>query len=161
MAAPEAMRFGCSPEVDAYSGEEFRPPSPRTTLRTGAGHIHIDDEVAREYPLILAKALDLYLGIPSLLLDTSGAERRELYGRAGSIRHKDYGIEYRVLSNFWTADEKLISWVWQQVERAIGHVKASMDIPCTIQETISNNDLSMAGDLCVFYSLLPCKEEIR
>ena len=157
MAAPEAMRFGCSPEVDAYDGSEFSPPSPRTTLRTGAGHIHIDDEVARDHPLILAKALDLYLGVPSLLLDEAGAERRDLYGRPGSIRIKSYGIEYRVLSNFWTADEGLIRWVWQQVERAIGHVQTNMELPCTIQEVINTNDLQMARELSVFYSLLPCE----
>ena len=46
-----------------------------------------------------------------MLLD-DGAKRRELYGKAGAYRVKPYGVEYRVLSNFWLKSPALMQWVY-------------------------------------------------
>ena len=51
--------------------------------------------------------MDYTLGLDSLLLD-SDTRRRSMYGRAGSFRFKEYGIEYRTLSNFWIKNNKSI-----------------------------------------------------
>ncbi len=47
---------------------------------------------------------DLFLGLPSAGADKQG-KRRELYGKAGRYRPTSYGIEYRVLSNYWLFNE--------------------------------------------------------
>jgi hypothetical protein len=59
------------------------------------------------YCAAIVRELDYYLGLPSLKWDTDG-RRRKLYGKAGAFRPKPYGLEYRVLSNKWLSDEKLI-----------------------------------------------------
>jgi hypothetical protein len=64
------------------------------------------------------KQLDWYLGGWSLKHD-SDPTRRTLYGRAGACRLKSYGVEYRVLSNFWmtTADRRKA--VWNRMQLAV------------------------------------------
>jgi hypothetical protein len=52
-------------------------------------------------------------------MDKAGAERRKLYGGAGAYREKDYGFEYRTLSNFWVFDPKLTKWAFEQTDRAV------------------------------------------
>lgn len=122
----EAKELGCSADFNAYTGKENPKPNEDAPYRTAAGHVHIgwtagaslEDpehlEVCRE----LTKILDLYLGVPSVLKD-SDSKRRELYGQAGAFRPKEYGLEYRVLSNFWLKSKKDMEWVYQQVTRAV------------------------------------------
>jgi hypothetical protein len=77
-----------------------------------------DDTLAMKEKVLMAKILDMYLGIPSVILDQD-TQRRQTYGKAGSFRPKDYGLEYRVLSNFWSFNDNLIRWVFNQVEDAV------------------------------------------
>ena len=49
------------------------------------------------------------IGLPAVLIDTD-KQRRKLYGKAGSMRHKDYGVEYRTVSNFWLSSQELTPW---------------------------------------------------
>jgi hypothetical protein len=51
-------------------------------------------------------------------MDT-GDLRKELYGKAGAYRGKEYGVEYRSLSNYWVFDPKLTKWIWSSVDRAM------------------------------------------
>lgn len=112
---PNALEFGCSPDVNAWSGKAVPPPkSEGNTLRTAGGHIH----VGYDNPSIgtnedLVKMMDFVIGLPSLLIDTDKL-RRKLYGKAGSMRHKQYGVEYRTLSNFWLNSSELMSWVYDK-----------------------------------------------
>ena len=55
--------------------------------------------------------LDVYLGLDSLTYDKD-VERRELYGKAGAFRPKEYGVEYRVLSNAWLISPLLMGRVY-------------------------------------------------
>lgn len=115
---PAALEFGCSPEMNAYEMQDIMPPSCEAgnTFRSGGGHIHIGHLGGPDYPcrdfmgrFWLARVMDLFLGLPSILIDNdpTSQDRRKLYGGAGNMRPKEYGIEYRTLSNFWLACPRL------------------------------------------------------
>lgn len=109
----EAKELGCEPDFNAYTMDINPRPNADTPFRTASGHIHIGwtngvdphDAGHFEACATLAKMLDVYLGITSLLWDEDD-RRRELYGKAGSFRPKPYGMEYRTLSNRWLRADK-------------------------------------------------------
>ena len=113
--------MGCDPDFDAYSGIEIEHKAGNQPFRTAAGHIHIgwtndeDPFSAAHYQSCrtLAKELDIWLGLPSVLFDPESAPRRQLYGRAGSFRPKPYGLEYRVMGNWWIDNEKATRLVYR------------------------------------------------
>lgn len=109
----QAMEFGCTPEHSAWTNKEMdRPDGAKTRLRTAGGHIHIGYKNPNKLDsLALVQMLDFTLGLPSLALDPDN-QRRKLYGKAGSMRFKEYGVEYRPLSNFWLNSEELMSWAY-------------------------------------------------
>lgn len=119
---PKALEFGCDPDRNAYTADWNPTPAADSTIRTAGGHVHLgldraltnDDTIAR----MMCKAMDLYVGIPSVLLDED-TERRELYGKAGAYRQKPYGIEYRTLSNFWIHKDNFRKWVFHASEDAL------------------------------------------
>lgn len=112
---PNAVEFGCSPEMNAWSNRKLKSPDGESTcLRTAGGHIHVGyDNPDDSTNLSIVKMMDYTLGLPSLLCDTDNT-RRKLYGKAGSMRHKQYGVEYRTLSNFWLNSQELMSWVYDK-----------------------------------------------
>lgn len=122
----EAKELGCSADLNAYTGGENPKPDAEVPFRTAAGHVHIGwtemmDINSPEHMEVcceLTKVLDLYLGVPSVLLD-SDTKRRSLYGAAGAFRSKTYGLEYRVLSNFWLKTPELMRWVYDQTSKAV------------------------------------------
>lgn len=123
----EALELGCDPDYNAYTGKENIKPNGDTNLRTAAGHVHLGwtsgadphDDAHFESCRSLTRQLDFFLGIPSLILDEHGDERRQLYGKAGAFRPKSYGCEYRVLSNFWLRNKMLTEWVFVTAQAAI------------------------------------------
>lgn len=132
----EAKELGCQPDFNAYTMQENPRPNANTTLRTASGHIHIGftegADVKDEAHIIkcctLAKHLDFYLGIRSLEWDKD-TQRRELYGKAGAIRIKPYGLEYRVLSNAWLEKEELVRFVYRQTLACIEDLKTNGALP--------------------------------
>lgn len=127
---PEAaVNIGCEPDFNAYTGQLNTPPNQKQLMRTAAGHIHIgwtDDRDPfddRHFASCcrLVKQLDYYLGVPSVLLDKTptAALRREMYGKAGTFRPKTYGVEYRVLSNFWVDIIEYRDWIYHQIISAV------------------------------------------
>ena len=110
---PEKVKeLGCNPDFNAYEEGVNMAPEQHPTMRTAAGHIHLGwtenrDPMDPQHFLsccILIKNLDVFLGVPSVLMDKEGGERRKMYGKAGCFRPKSYGCEYRSLSNFWLKD---------------------------------------------------------
>ena len=125
-----AQTFGCDPDYNAYTGDENPRPEAGEggRLRTAGGHIHVgysdsDEHSARE----LVKAMDLFLAIPSMFMD-SDTRRRTMYGNAGAFRKKSYGVEYRTLSNFWIANERLMTWAFENTMKAIEFVNQGKEV---------------------------------
>lgn len=130
----EASELGCSPDFNAYTKMANPRPNADTPFRTASGHVHIgwtteavdiNNEGHLEACRALTKALDVYLGIPSLAWDNDD-RRRSLYGAAGAFRPKPYGMEYRVLSNKWITQPHLRKLVYFNTMDAI---KATFDNP--------------------------------
>ena len=127
----EAKELGCDPDFNAYTLETNPRPDNNTTLRTAAGHVHVGfcegaDVTSPEHMqrcATLVKQLDCYLGLPSLLWDND-TKRRSMYGKAGAFRPKPYGVEYRVLSNAWLKNEKLMRLVFKYSNLAVENLLA-------------------------------------
>jgi len=133
---PQALEFGCEPDFNAWTKEmNPRPVATNASLRSAGGHVHVG---TRENPIEVIRAMDLFLGVPSIKID-SGTLRRQLYGKAGCYRQKPYGCEYRTLSNFWIFSEKLIEWVYNQTEKAIQFVEAGNTIDDKDGHTIQHD----------------------
>lgn len=124
LQSEQAQHFGCDPDYNAYTFEPNIVGRGNPLLRTAGGHIHIGyDNNNPEKSFEIVKAMDLFLGLPSIILDTD-TERRKMYGKAGAYRIKRYGVEYRVLSTFWTENSQLIEWAFNSTQEAIDFVNA-------------------------------------
>ena len=123
-----AKELGCMPDFNAWTGDVNPSPRPDVEgLRTASGHLHIGwtenvdlstnvDHLGHCNDLV--KQLDWYLGYWSLQPDPDST-RRALYGKAGACRYKNYGVEYRVLSNFWLTSSSRRLAVWNRMQQAI------------------------------------------
>lgn len=117
-----AFVFGCEPDFNAWTSDmNGKPKASDPGLRTAGGHIHIGyshlESPSMELNYQLVQMCDILLGLPSVLMDNDD-ERRELYGKAGSLRHKMYGVEYRTLSNFWIFSDELMGWAYESAVAA-------------------------------------------
>ena len=121
LSHPEARAFGCSPDFDAYDQDVNVVPegAAKSNLRSCGGHIHIGRDGIEDIDAVCAttKAMDVFLGLTSLLLDKdpTSPRRRSLYGKAGCHRPKPYGLEYRALGNFWVSHPTLTRLMWHLV----------------------------------------------
>lgn len=116
LADPRARVFGCDPDFDAWDlVPNPKPYCADENLRSAGGHIHVgmDDATSKER-IEMVRALDILLGVPLAFLDPE-SQRRELYGKAGACRFKEYGVEYRTPSNIWLKSEKLMEVVAKTV----------------------------------------------
>lgn len=127
-APDKAKELGCSPDFNAWTGEVNPPPADPDNpfLRTASGHLHIGwsdhEDVCDPQHLLncndLVRQFDWYLGGWSVKED-SDPTRRRLYGKAGACRYKPYGVEYRVLSNFWVNNRERRLAIWNRMQLAI------------------------------------------
>lgn len=122
-----AQELGCNPDFNGWTQDVNPRPDPDgQPYRTASGHLHIGwtdgaDVEDKEHFLLcckVARQLDYYLGMPSLLWDADDT-RRQLYGKAGAFRPKSYGMEYRVLSNRWLDSEPLMRWIYNTIQVAM------------------------------------------
>jgi len=121
-ADPEARRFGCAPDFNAYTLTTNTSEIDATNhpYRYAGGHIHLgvsspyvkkssgEGKMAKteEGHLRIIRLLDLILGIPCVLLDDSEEARRR---RAGCFRPTPYGVEYRTPSCWWIKSPTTVS----------------------------------------------------
>jgi len=150
-----AQEFGCDPDYNAYTqAPNPRPKTDNKNLRSAGGHVHVGTE---NNVFHMTKTMDLLLGVPSLLIDTD-EDRRKLYGKAGCFRPKDYGLEYRTLSNFWIWSPSTVEWVYNQTLSADQTCKEfnetlKDDQWSIIQQCINNNDKETARQLVNNYNI--------
>ena len=105
----------------------------------------------------IIKTMDLFVGIPSVIQEPEN-DRKKLYGKAGAFRFKEYGVEYRTVSNYYLENEKLTKWVFGATIKALDFVNDErMDeieaVAEIIQEAINNNDKVLAGNLINQFNL--------
>lgn len=150
-----AQTLGCEPDWNVWTRDTNPTPTPPATLRTAAGHIHVSwKNPDVEHQFALGKALDLFLGIPSLLV-TKKNPRRELYGKAGAVRFKPYGLEYRTLDNFWIGEKPYRQHVFNMVYYTADRlnkeheflVNALDDYSDEITSSINNHNVDQALSL--------------
>lgn len=122
---PRALEFGCEPDFNAWKGGEVnpRPRAANRQLRSAGGHIHVGFNGENLDPILVVKALDLFIGVGMMKYDND-TQRRMLYGKAGAMRFKSYGVEYRTPSNAWLQSDETIRYVWKQQERALEFVRS-------------------------------------
>lgn len=131
---PEALVLGCDPDYNSWTGLANERPDGDRPMRTASGHVHIgwrapkevgykeQEEAAR-----VGRQMDFFLGLPSLFYD-SDTQRREMYGKAGCVRYKPYGVEYRTLSNAWLKTDTLKRWVFRAASRGMEFIEHGIDL---------------------------------
>lgn len=153
----QAKTFGCDRSFNAWTYEVNPAPNNKTNLRTCGGHIHIGyDQPDDKSRIAIIRTLDLFLNIPSLILDKDD-DRKSMYGKAGEFRAKDYGVEFRGLSNYWLQTQSHVKTIFNGIDLAIDFVNCGEEISDSdqllIQETINTNDKKMAYKLINKYEL--------
>lgn len=126
MDLPNSREIGCNPDYCAYTLTQNDMPKQfftKTNGRAAGGHFHIggdkDDMICHPFMKpIFVFMLDLFVGIPSTIMDCSvnSFKRRKLFGQAGCHREKTYGLEYRVLSPFWLRNPSTASLMYRLIE---------------------------------------------
>lgn len=157
---PHALTLGCEPDFNAWIEAMNPRPEPPFQMRTAAAHVHVswvdpDDEQRWEF----VRALDVFLGLPSIL-QTPPNRRRQLYGKAGACRIKNYGVEYRVLDNFFIDNEKLAQQVGSKVYECADAISANdllrqeiRNNGDEIQRAINEHDQAAAKDLMMYFNV--------
>lgn len=157
---PHALTMGCDPDFSVWTGDVNPRPEPPEQMRTAAGHVHISWEggVTYETQTLVGKCCDVWLGLPHILA-TEKNDRRKLYGKAGCIRPKDFGIEYRTLDCSWVRDYRLRKHVFHNAQALFSAIRNSDNLGNIIdswgdeiQHAINEHDKNVAAKVMkVFY----------
>lgn len=119
-AHPLHVELGCQPSWNAYKMRGEAVINPRKlAYRFAGGHMHFGTwtPYRPNYEKIV-KTLDSILGVWSVGVaqHMDNSIRRKYYGLAGEYRKPKYaagyGVEYRVLSNFWLASPSILQLTW-------------------------------------------------
>lgn len=153
-----AQTFGCDPDNCVWTKSiNEKPSSDNKNLRSAGGHIHVGyDNPSIKVSEAIVKAMDLFLAVPSVLQEPDN-ERKQLYGKAGCFRFKDYGVEYRTISNYYVDNDGLMKWAFDSSMMAVDFVNSRKRIGKVlgekIQRAINNVDKKMAESLVKEFNL--------
>jgi hypothetical protein len=160
LATQQCSEFGCSESFNAYTFEANSKPNPNVNYRTSGLHLHVGvpEKWLEKDQVKFIKYMDLFLGLPSMLIDLDD-RRRELYGKAGEYRRDKRGkyscVEYRVLGSGLLSDPLLLSWVYDQTIAAINAYNENTinidEIP--LEGIINNNNKEHAFQVCDSYGI--------
>lgn len=141
---PRSWVFGCEPDFNVWKMEDNPKPIPNQ-WRAAGGHVHIGFEGTNIDKVNLTKYLDSTLGALFSLLDPDD-KRKKMYGTAGSLRFKDYGIEYRTLSNYWLSHPLLTKVVFDTAYQGANLIQQSklnqVELPKKIIDAINRRKVS-------------------
>jgi hypothetical protein len=153
-----AQMFGCEPDYNAWIfGEINEKPNANTNLRSCGGHIHIGYEKPNNMlSMQLIRVMDIFIGLPSIIQEPDN-ERKMLYGKAGAYRLKNYGAEYRTVSNYYLQSASLTKWAFNNTLSAVEFVNQENPISGeeskAIQAAINFNDKPLAQTLCTYFGV--------
>lgn len=166
---PQAMQFGCMPDYNAWTVTRNPRPDSNVNFRSAAGHIHIgwknpDEDKVGDGRIDLIRAADVFASLPSVWEDPD-RQRRSLYGKAGACRFKEYGVEHRVLGNYWIESKKTARTIFNRYQQAIDFLNAGNTIEEAdfqlIQDAINNYDVELAKKLHSKYDkMVPMKYDV-
>lgn len=147
---PQSMEFGCEPDFNVYTNKKnIFKPNEEFGFRSAGCHIHVGYENPKiKTNLEIIKYLDVYLGLPSVLIDPD-TKRKELYGKAGAFRMCKYGCEYRVLSGFFINSKESTDFVFKQTMKALEALNNNVDVPNPedVERIINTNNIEEAKQL--------------
>jgi Phage phiEco32-like COOH.NH2 ligase-type 2 len=156
LACDAAWVFGCEPDYNAWTLDvNPKPKSEERNLRSAGGHVHLATEAD---PIATVRAMDLFIGAQLVAVDPD-TMRRNLYGKAGAFRLKDYGVEYRTPSNYWISSRSLMEWVFNQCKKVKDFVDNGNTIESehpmadAIQRCINESNKSLLVDINKYYGL--------
>jgi hypothetical protein len=115
LMSSQAKQSGCSPDANVWGDKCKVPKFSGTRYRPFGGHIHFGyDSPVKETSEDIVKLSDLFINVATLKYEDREAAiiRRRMYGRAGSHRIKDYGVEYRSLSSWWLESEEKMKMIF-------------------------------------------------
>lgn len=146
----QSQLFGCDPDFNAYTLQEnCAPKLTNPQLRSAGFHIHVGySHPNLETNINIIKYLDAYVGLPSVLFDTD-KYRRQLYGKAGSFRFQQHGVEWRTLSSFFLQNRRTLSCIYDLIKIALDALEYEIPLPDAQQVcyAINNSDTKLAGEL--------------
>lgn len=167
---PEAQRFGCEPDFNAWTSMRNPSPTPEDvgSMRVIGGHVHIGMHGVN--PLVdqwlgtfsgacaIIKLLDATLGQYIARLESESpakdtfVQRRRYYGGAGAFRKKPYGVEYRTPSSIWL-DTK------DKTERVFNIISGVLSAAAT-QWPIDVGDIARRGNTLPMYEELIAQHRV-
>jgi protein-arginine kinase activator protein McsA len=151
--------FGCDPSLNCWTGEQVIPQPSGDNLRSAGFHIHVGYEGPNaDTNRKIAKAMDLFLGVPSILMEPENERKVVGYGCAGNYRDQKHGMEYRSLSSHFSSEERLVKWCFESTEKAIAFVNDNKiesidELGDTLQNIINTEDKEQAAKIVADFNL--------
>lgn len=133
--SPQAQRFGCDPDLDAYTGGMTRMVPTRvlgSRGRAAGGHIHLGFEPNCP-PFVVAMFMDVLLPGYQFWSKFAPTPRINWYGKAGVFREKPYGIEYRTPDSRWLSSPAIREKVLEQTFTLMCYLEKS---PATVIQSL-------------------------
>jgi hypothetical protein len=160
----QSSTIGCNPDFNAYATDGRFQRKAFSAVDFGnrrfcGGHIHVQYNQEHVPPHIFAQFMDVVACLPYLSHDKQRG-RRLFYGQPGLFRIKDYGIEYRTLSNFWLHPkfrERYLQGLAENVLRLAHYANSDPDVLKKyysridwdkVQQFIKNEDSKKSIKLC-------------
>lgn len=163
----QARVYGCSVSYNCWSEEAVHPKPDGSNNRALGLHLHYSYvNPSYEDNRNICKAMDLFLGVPSILIEPYNERRKTGYGQAGNMRDTTWGVEYRSLSSHFASSQELIEWCFKNSREAIKFLnKGGLELikhrGAEIQNTINFEDSAYAEKLIKEFKIkLPLCQEV-